>query len=469
MVQRFFSVMPRQSPPPEQIITAPRNTTLVGPSDGRSHAPPAVSILVCLIGSLRGGEQAWRSMYENLLHPLRAHLGVLVSYEDSASSSSLLRHATHVWRVGEYRDWGDLLDELQGRAWRETASLSTHLWGGVVNPSTNRTIYGSGAIMLCLRMVLLGYLDAMRGHTYHQLVLTRSDYYYACAHPALTAADGEVLIPYGEAPPHGLSDRHTVFSFVSRRTVLGVLPWLLQQEARVEARHRTKEMNRTSTIEHLLGVYFRQAGLTVTRFRRTFFAVGDRRKGDRTRFRGIGYPIPPSAFPGVNLWCKYDSEMREATDSCSLGVKHYCTTPESADWVCRNGTSDDGVGWVARAGSGFEPHGIIAQGMRTERDAHCARLRWLRESTPVLRMSEKDRATCLTCRLATCTKRCRYFQWFQHVARLANPEVKSSGSRDCGRTRASSPRLRSTAASMLKLPTNRYVADVDEIVRQACS
>eukprot|EP00966_Prymnesium_polylepis_P168819 3903473-Prymnesium_polylepis.1 len=164
--------------------------------------PPTASTLAVVIGSHRAGEQVWQSLFDNLLAPLAADLAVLAAFDQQPDE--LLRRSVHVWRVGEYRDWGELITELVGASWRANVSLTTNLWGGVrAGASRQATLQGSGAILLALRHVVLQYLDVLRGHSYHQVVLTRADLYHACPHPPVVASVGEVVAPEGEGGGDG--------------------------------------------------------------------------------------------------------------------------------------------------------------------------------------------------------------------------------------------------------------------------
>lgn len=133
--------------------------------------PPKPSTLVVVIGSHRAGERVWASIVENLVRPLFADLAVLADFD--LPPNLLLREAKHVWRVGEYHDWGLLISELVGVGWEANVSLVDNLWGGVhVNASGKagtRELMGSGAILLALRLLVLRHLDGLYGHSYTQV------------------------------------------------------------------------------------------------------------------------------------------------------------------------------------------------------------------------------------------------------------------------------------------------------------
>ena len=82
--------------------------------------------LAVLIGSLRGGELAWRSLDENVLRPNRADLALMIG--DSGPRGTLLhRLARYVWTIPERKDWGEALDDV---ARRMHAAASVESAGG---------------------------------------------------------------------------------------------------------------------------------------------------------------------------------------------------------------------------------------------------------------------------------------------------------------------------------------------------
>ena len=215
--------------------------------------------LVCIIGSLRGGTLAHSSLVQNVLQPLRADLALLLAFGARPThygTSLLLTHAKHVWRVPEALGWNALLDEVTP-GWRSGAVVRDNVWGGVVVERGASPLPGSGAIIFVLRQVLLGYLDALRGHRYRQLIVTRSDHWFGCPHPRLPVHADHVHLPEGEAYG-GVTDRHAVFAFASRARVLGVLPWLVRHD------------NATvlTSVERVIAAFFASSNLSVKHFAR---------------------------------------------------------------------------------------------------------------------------------------------------------------------------------------------------------
>ena len=291
-----------------------------------SHATDG-NLLVAMIGNLRGGEQAWLTLERQVLVPLSADLALLAARDDldAIGRSVLLRRARFVWEVQEYYDWGVMIDELLGSiGWRKNVSLSPGLWGGVRYPKRCKTwcrkpqkeiLRGAGAITLALRMVLLRHLDDLAasaskagGPAYSHVMLTRSDYLYACAHPALRPAPGTLHVPRGE-DHMGLNDRHAVFAFASRRAALAVLPWLARGGCRG-----------CIAIENAMrGYYDSLRGtpdeLTLCRYQPPMFTVA--RPGENTSWV---YPaenaVPTRDYGPATLFCKYDSEYRHTARTC---------------------------------------------------------------------------------------------------------------------------------------------------------
>ena len=63
-----------------------------------------IKTLVVLIGSARGGEETWSSLYKYLLNPLSADLALLFGKSNN-KTSSLYKKAKYVWEIDEYEDW----------------------------------------------------------------------------------------------------------------------------------------------------------------------------------------------------------------------------------------------------------------------------------------------------------------------------------------------------------------------------
>eukprot|EP00966_Prymnesium_polylepis_P062820 1458069-Prymnesium_polylepis.2 len=304
---------PRRRDPGQPHSNASRTTS--APKPEVLAGPTINSTLVCIIGSLRGGPDAWISMRHHLLRPYRADLALVVAH-DERIPSELQPH--HIWRIPEAGTWDAIIDQLQrSRAWRERISLRENVWGGLLRANwtsslTRRTRYGapyaavsgSGAIIFAIRAWLLRYLDALDGERYQTLITTRSDHLFACQHPPLHPPRGVIFSPEGESYD-GVSDRHTIFAFADRRRVLAVLDWFI-----VHDRSKSMFKRPATSPEQVLATYYTSVGLRVGSIRRVMFVV--RRREDATRWRyGIGTNL---CVP--NLFLKYEHELLLARQFC---------------------------------------------------------------------------------------------------------------------------------------------------------
>ena len=276
-----------------------------------SSHPHLNSTLVCVIGNVRGGRLAHESLVKHVLRPLRADLALLLAHGHSENSETLLSHATHVWRLPETDSWNSVLDELEP-GWSNTVRphLRDNIWGGVMRQAESAgklLMRGSGAILLACRMILLGYLDALRGYRYHQVIMTRSDHFYGCDHPKLPTHSSDVVhVPEGEGYSSlGVTDRHAVFAFAARKRALSILPWLVRNDNGTLA-----------SFEDVVGSYFqRQAMFAVKRFPRTMAVV--RVAADPTRWSKVSEPIP-GLCNSTRTTLKYPYEYATMAGTCNL-------------------------------------------------------------------------------------------------------------------------------------------------------
>ena len=195
---------------------------------------------------------------------------------------------------------------------------------------------------MAFRLLVLSRLDELSssGALYEQVILTRSDHYYACAHPPIWAEPGELYVPYSRIH-FGISDRHHVFHFASRRLVLGVLSWLVDGTHTRPADYQTPSARRVAkrdqALESVLALHAAAVGLRVRTLDRTMFVVADLHAGDTSRWGVNGFPATlPDQAPGdvgpIELWCKYDDEITLAAVSCKLDTLQ-CASPVADAWV----------------------------------------------------------------------------------------------------------------------------------------
>ncbi len=161
-----------------------------------------VKTLVILIGSARGGEETWHSMYKYLLEPLSADLALLFG-KSSNKSSSLYTKAKFIWEIEEYKDWWDYFKEhFSNRLYDIYQRNEIEGLGGGIN-----NFRGSGAIIFALRHFLKNNFKKEMLN-YDRIILTRSDFFYIDFHPKLK--NDTFYIVEGEKYG-GVSDRHHIF------------------------------------------------------------------------------------------------------------------------------------------------------------------------------------------------------------------------------------------------------------------
>lgn len=379
--------------------------------------------LLVLMGQLRGGIEAWQSMEQHLRRPFAADLALLIHdslvRREPWRAQFLLSRANHTWWVDDPCDavrkrattrsvarrawwtcgWDGVVTRLMGSAsWRSNVTLYGNLWGGVTDHNGNR-LQGSGAISLTLRELLVRKLDALRG--YEQVIVTRSDHFHMCSHPRVVAtrspdpsSGGRAFVPWG-GDAHGVTDRHMIFAYESRRVALGLLPWLVaggcnqrrrdQQEGGAEAKAKAKQQRKCFSPETALGSYLVDRQVTACRYPRTFVTVA--RLGERSTFgktrAGAMYPLPVRLRDrnGSALWCKYETEYMSASKSCTiLDGRRWpglCPRPDDGYWVQRNNESAArGNKWVALVGMGEMPNRVVVTA-GTEGEARLARFEHL--------------------------------------------------------------------------------------------
>ncbi|UJR17075.1 hypothetical protein I4U23_003972 [Adineta vaga] len=174
------------------------------------HKP---KILVIIIGQIRGGILAWKSLHKFFLRPFDAHLAFYISGFEI--KTYLHEIAQYIWMEPEYDDWGIMFDmvakacnneKILGK-WRNYCKLPGIYMGGVKNCShdSHSSISYVFRWLLQQKIKKLQLLDK-----YDWFVLTRADELYLCQHYDFTTMiEDDVLLPTGEHYK-GWSDRHLI-------------------------------------------------------------------------------------------------------------------------------------------------------------------------------------------------------------------------------------------------------------------
>lgn len=302
------------------------------------------SSLVIIMGNLRGGEQAWQSLYKNVLDVNSGDLALIIGEEQKQYSkqeaagdveeqlsypynSSLYKRAKYIWTFPEYEDWADAIDLIfinntattitnssKPHSWREThlpyfTKKRTGLLGGV------KGYYGSGAIIFMIRwflsqrLVEQSHLDNLTIlNQYERFVLTKADHYYQCPHDyqTLDLSNNTMWIPQGEAYG-GYTDRHLIVSRDNILDALDIFPTLFQQ-----TKQQLQEWIAVGTPESILKRVWTSKGLNVRTMKRVMFTCA-------TLLDTSRWKQPKGDVPGVpGLLKKYESEYNQTQMNCPL-------------------------------------------------------------------------------------------------------------------------------------------------------
>ena len=263
--------------------------------------------LVVVIGSARGGEETWRSMYTGLLVPFNADLAVhLGTPAPHAVAPSLYRRAKYVWGMPEYANWREYYESLGATADGAIAAMVENAETGMAGGIDGHP--GSGSIVCAFRHSLLHEHDSVLAE-YDRIIVTRTDLYYVADHPVLPndtlyVVEGE---DYG-----GIGDRHWVFPSSMRREVLGVVDYMADRDGYGRERCELRLAGLVNP-ETMLALALRNAGVLgrTKRCRRVQFSVHTSK--DATRWREAKIPFKPEH----DLFAKYEGEYTTAMANLS--------------------------------------------------------------------------------------------------------------------------------------------------------
>ena len=177
--------------------------------------------LIVLLGSARGGEETWKSMYKYLLEPLSADLALLFG-KTSDKKASLYKKAKFIWEIEEYSDWWDYYTKyFSNRIYDIYKHNEIEGLGGGIGK-----FRGSGAIIFALRHFLKNNFKNVLLN-YDRIILTRSDFYYIDFHPNLKNDTFYILEGEGYG---GVTDRHHIFPSSMTDKVLSINEFLDKKE-----------------------------------------------------------------------------------------------------------------------------------------------------------------------------------------------------------------------------------------------
>jgi hypothetical protein len=285
--------------------------------------------LVVLMGNLRGGENAWSTLYEHVLDVNHADLALLIGdTPQQYVNATLFRRAKYIWTFQERDDWADAVDEVYGgnnnnnnnnatnaSSWRSRLLPLAHengeMLGGIqAGHDGQYNFRGSGLLIYMFRWYLtlhIQRLDLLQ--RYDRFIVTRADHYYKCHHNiSLLDVANFIYVPKGQNY-HGITDRHFVASRRDILPALSILPPILDYPQR----YRDLLSEKNTNPERVIARRWQEEGLLqrLMRFDRVMFTCGQ--AGDPTRHKTLSIAVQPE-----NVQLKYEREYVASYKSCGL-------------------------------------------------------------------------------------------------------------------------------------------------------
>ena len=250
--------------------------------------------IVVLIGNARGGEQTWKTLYDNLIDVYSADL-LLCFGKTNNTNNSLYKKAKYVFELEEYNNWNNYYQQFFTNKWKDSFLHGKNhgLAGGLDSYS------GSGSIIFAFRHFLKNNcLDMLS--SYDRIILTRSDNFYLYKHPILP--NDKIWIPQGE-DYGGVTDRFHIFPSSLIKEMLGIVEYM---DSDIGFNDIIKIHNPNPEIVLLLLFKFYNILNKIHRYKRCQFAVAT--KEDTTRWQKGSIPLPNYE----DLYIKYINEYRMA-------------------------------------------------------------------------------------------------------------------------------------------------------------
>jgi hypothetical protein len=293
------------------------------------HEHKQLRTLVVVIGNLRGGEDTWLTLVNQLLLPNHADLALVIGDGANHSSSSLYNRAKYLYEFPEFPDWADAVDLIPSvnNTSNATKSSNTTNWRTSILPHVRPSgewssflggiegIGGSGVIHFMARYYVQQLIlkhDLLS--KYDRFVVTRSDHFYQCRQDLGLLDNRFVWVPT-EEDYRGICDRHVVCNSSMVMKVLNVLPSLIQTPELYRPLSQIKEDNP----ERFLWRAWNATGVApvVRRFHRTMFTLRQV-SVDGTRGQSASYSnLPGDSFLNQRgLRVKYAHEYYSAHCTC---------------------------------------------------------------------------------------------------------------------------------------------------------
>ena len=269
--------------------------------------------LVIVLGNVRGGPPAWKSMIREVLDPNMADLALLIGegHPSNPPERTLLHdRAKFIWTVPEFDDWADAMEDIPDKPtdWRERVfGMTDASRRGNILLGAAQNISGSGALVFMFRFYLSQKLvEYNLLSIYDRFVVTRSDHYYLCVHDLSELSNEYLWVPQG-SDHYGICDRHFIANNETILPALDILPPLVRDPEAYKVQLNTYPYN----TERFLLLRWEQEGLgpLIQRFNRTLFLVSSSK--DQTRWKPKGRYIKR-----LDVYLKYSQEYRLSSKAC---------------------------------------------------------------------------------------------------------------------------------------------------------
>ena len=211
-------------------IKFPSTAEIVSSSNKDPVPFVGIRTLVILIGNLRCGEVAWRSLYENVID-FNTHvnstvdLALVIGEEvnEHYKNATLFDKAKYTFQFTEHDDWGVALDQIDS-SWRERVAPLLHNSSILLGGAKYDNWKGSGAISFWIRWFISQKIEEYDWlQKYDRFIITRTDHFYLCPMD-LSGMDNQYLwVPEGE-DYSGITDRHLIVSSEKVMDALNILP-----------------------------------------------------------------------------------------------------------------------------------------------------------------------------------------------------------------------------------------------------
>ena len=277
-------------------------------SGGFPGGRTSTKTLVIVMGTLRGGDQVWYKMIQNLLVPQNADLALFTPPHEP---NILDRYAKYNWVAADPPDLESVFNRLNPtRTWHELCEMKLHAFQGLSCGPFNGT-RGASAVQLNAREMLRRKLLSCEVlKKYDWFILTRADYMYLCPFVAKFADKTTIYTPDIETY-EGVNDRFAVVHKTKIIAFLNVTRAFLNSDPSVvvaDLKHYSATQEWHGNPETVLHMHLKNAKLSHKAIPHVGFTL--RRSCDDSSW-SLGEVGP------FGYYVKYPNELARAEEVCN--------------------------------------------------------------------------------------------------------------------------------------------------------